>query len=285
MKFIKKAVAISLVALTLTFMVSFSASALTTYIGDFGYQLDGTTYEATIVNYVGSAAEPVIPSNVYGYEVTKISSSVFSDNKAIKKIEIPSSVQTIGDYVFSNCTSLEEAIIPSSVTTLGKGIFSGCSALNKASINASVSVLPQSIFYNCTALSNVTLSDTISGYGNYAFYNCTSLKSMTIPRAVNSIADTAFSGADSVKIYCFKDSYAHTFAESKGISYVLFQTGDVNLDTRVDINDATAIQMYIAGLLNLSDDSLSLADVNGDNAILVTDATELQKALVGLVTL
>lgn len=285
MKFFKKAIAISLVILTLTCMVSFSASALTTYIGDFGYQLDGTTYEATIVKYIGSETEPVIPSDVYGYKVTKISSSVFSDNTAIKKIEIPSSVQTIGDYVFSNCTSLEEAIIPSSVTTLGKGIFSGCSALNKAVINASVSVLPQSIFYNCTALSEVTLSDTISEYGNYVFYNCTSLKSMVVPSSITSIADTAFSGANSITLYCFKDSCAHTFAESKGISYVLFRTGDVNLDGNVDINDATAIQRYIAGHIELSDDSLSLADVNGDNAIMITDATELQKVLVGLVTL
>lgn len=285
MKFIKKAIAISLVVLTLTCMVPLSVSALTTYIGDFGYQLNGTTYEATIVKYIGSDKEPVIPSDVYGYKVTKISSSVFSDNKVIKKIEVPSSVQTIGDYAFSNCTSLEDATIPSSVINLGKGVFSGCSALSKAVINASVSALPQSTFYNCTALSEVTLSDTVTEYGNYVFYNCASLKSMIVPRAITSIADTAFSGADSIKLYCFKDSYAHSFAESKGISYVLFQTGDVNLDGKVDINDATVIQRYIAGHTDLSDSALSLADVNGDGAVMITDATELQKVLVGLVTL
>ena len=285
MKFIKKAIAVSLVVLALTSMFSVSASALTTYVGDFGYELNGTTKEASIVRYIGTDTEPEIPSEVYDYKVTKIKGSVFSDNKVIKKAVIPDSVQTIGDYVFSNCTSLEEAVIPSSVNSFGKGVFSGCTALGKAEINASVTSLPQSTFYNCTSLSDITLSEQISEYGSFAFYNCKSLRATVVPKTVTSISDTAFSGADIVKILCYKDSYAHTFAESKGISYVLLQKGDVNLDGRVDINDTTAIQRHIAGVSKLSDIGLSLADVNGDGAIQISDATELQKFLVGLIKL
>lgn len=285
MKFIKKTIAVSLVVLALISMFSVSASALTTYVDDFGYELNGTTKEASIVRYIGTDTELEIPSEIFGYKVTKVSGSVFSDNKVIKKAVIPDSVQIIGDYAFSNCTSLEEAVIPSSVNSLGKGVFSGCTALGKAEINASVSSLPQSTFYNCTALSDITLSEKISEYGSFAFYNCKSLKSIEVPKTVTSISDTAFSGADNVKILCYKDSYAHTFAESKGISYVLLQKGDVNLDGRVDINDTTAIQRHIAGVSKLSDTGLSLADVNGDGVVLISDATDLQKSLVGLIEL
>lgn len=285
MKYIKKGLATILVFLTLTLLFPVSASALTTYIGDFGYELNSTTKEAIIVRYIGKGTEPEMPTDVCGYKVTKISDSVFYENQVINKIVIPNSINTIGDYAFSNCTSLEKIVIPSSVNVLGKGVLSGCTALRKAEVNASVSALPQSTFYNCTSLTDVTLSDQINEYKNFTFYNCSSLKSLVVPRAVTSISDSAFSGAENLKIYCFKDSYAQIFAENKGISYSLFQKGDVNLDGRIDINDATAIQLYIAGKSEISDDSLSLSDVNGDGAILITDATELQKALVGLISL
>lgn len=282
MKIVKKSLALFLVLVTFALLFSVSASALTIYSGNFGYELNATTKEASIVRYIGTEEEPEIPSDVYGYKVTKINSSVFSDNNVIKKAVIPDSVQTIGDYTFSNCESLEEVVIPSSVNNLGKGIFTGCTALRKAEVNASVSVLPLSTFYNCTALSDITLSETISEYGDYAFYNCTSLESILIPETVTSISDTAFSGDNDIKFLCYKDSYAHSFAVSRGIEYVLIRMGDVNLDGEIAINDATDIQLHIAQIVALSDLGVSLADMNGDGTLSVVDVTALQCFLVDL---
>lgn len=53
--------------------------------------------------------------------------------------------------------------------------------------------------------------------------------------------------------------------------------GDVNLDETININDVTAIQMYLAKLtLNLYDDQATNADFNHDGVININDATSIQ---------
>lgn len=56
--------------------------------------------------------------------------------------------------------------------------------------------------------------------------------------------------------------------------------GDVNMDGIVNINDATAIQMYLAGNSpeNFNADA---ADINKDGGISISDATALQMILSG----
>lgn len=58
--------------------------------------------------------------------------------------------------------------------------------------------------------------------------------------------------------------------------------GDVNLDGKVNITDATAIQKYLAGSIEFSEVRKLNADVNGDGNITVTDATAIQKIIAGV---
>lgn len=52
--------------------------------------------------------------------------------------------------------------------------------------------------------------------------------------------------------------------------------GDVNLDTRVNVKDATLIQMHVAKLSTLTGNAFTLADCDGNNMISVKDATNIQ---------
>lgn len=58
--------------------------------------------------------------------------------------------------------------------------------------------------------------------------------------------------------------------------------GDVNLDGKVSVIDATAIQKYIVNLDTFNSTQKTVADVNGDGIVNVADATEIQKYIVGL---
>ena len=53
-------------------------------------------------------------------------------------------------------------------------------------------------------------------------------------------------------------------------------SGDVNLDSKININDVTLIQEYNVELEALSDRQQKLADYNGDGIIDITDATAIQ---------
>jgi len=62
-----------------------------------------------------------------GSACTTIGTYAFRNNP-IERIELPSSLTTIGKYAFAKCTSIEVAVIPSSVTTVGLNAFKGCSS-------------------------------------------------------------------------------------------------------------------------------------------------------------
>lgn len=60
--------------------------------------------------------------------------------------------------------------------------------------------------------------------------------------------------------------------------------GDVNMDGKINISDATEIQKGIASLVSLSDYQNKLADANGDGKTNVADATHIQKFIAGIIT-
>ena len=59
--------------------------------------------------------------------------------------------------------------------------------------------------------------------------------------------------------------------------------GDVNMDGKINISDATEIQKGIAGLVSLSDYQDKLADANSDSKTNIADATHIQKFVAGLI--
>ena len=63
-----------------------------------------------------------------------------------------------------------------------------------------------------------------------------------------------------------------------------YSLGDTNLDGKVNIKDATAIQKYAAGLAEFTEDALMVADVNVDEKVNVKDATAIQKYVAGIIT-
>lgn len=69
--------------------------------------------------------------------------------------------------------------------------------------------------------------------------------------------------------------------ESTGALLLEYLIGDVNVDYKINIKDATLVQKYIADLKDLSDLQLVLADANSDTKVDIKDATSIQKAIAG----
>ncbi len=60
--------------------------------------------------------------------------------------------------------------------------------------------------------------------------------------------------------------------------------GDADLDSKVNVKDATAIQKHAANLITLEGDAILAADADGDEKVNVKDATAIQKYAAGLDT-
>ncbi len=62
-----------------------------------------------------------------------------------------------------------------------------------------------------------------------------------------------------------------------------YEVGDVNKDGKVNIKDATAIQKYLAKLVEFDATQLILADCNKDNKVNIKDVTYIQKKIAKLI--
>ena len=55
--------------------------------------------------------------------------------------------------------------------------------------------------------------------------------------------------------------------------------GDINMDGKIDINDVTLLQKYLAYMVKLTEIQRFYADVNNDNAVNIIDATIIQRRI------
>ena len=62
----------------------------------------------------------------------------------------------------------------------------------------------------------------------------------------------------------------------------IYQIGDVNLDGELNIRDVTAIQKYIANMIEFTDDALSKADADYNLKINIRDASHIQHIIAKL---
>ena len=102
------------------------------------------------------------------------------------KIEIPGSVNSIGQYAFKDCHRLQNLIFSdnSQLTSIGSYAFNGCRSLTNVTFgdNSQLTSIGDDAFRNCTSLTSVDLGECtkLTSIGSYAFEGCSSLTSVTI---------------------------------------------------------------------------------------------------------
>jgi len=174
-----------------------SNSAVNSVYEGFRFEIVGNRTVA-ITGYTGNAAFLDIPSSIAGLPVTVIGNFVFSGNRRLTSVTIPSSVTSIGVQAFSECSNLTSVTIPSSVTSIGDTAFWGCRSLTSVTIPSSVTSIGERAFAGCSRLTSVTIPSSVTSISNGTFSECSSLTSVTIPSSVTSIRERAFWGCRSL---------------------------------------------------------------------------------------
>ena len=248
----------------------------------YGWELD---------EYLGSSSEVVLPWSFAKEYVTSIGDHAFNANTTVTSVVTTGVIESMGDYAFNGCSSLESIVLYSALTSLGVGCFYGTSALSEINLeDTSITAIPAYCFAQ-SSVTELALPATCTSIGNLAFYQCADLKTITIPESVTEISENAFMDCPDLVIYCYTDSYAHGYAESKGIVYILldapveleFLLGDADEDGSVSILDATTIQKNLASLIPDTTGMIKIAgNVDDDEELSIIDATSIQKWLATL---
>ena len=110
----------------------------TSALPSFALSYNNFTYEIVdesviITGYTGSETSIVIPSQINGSDVFKISDNAFKDNRKITSVTISSGVKDIGTSAFENCTSLATISLPDTIIHIGEKAIYNTAYYNNAS--------------------------------------------------------------------------------------------------------------------------------------------------------
>lgn len=132
--------------------------------------------------------------------------STFYFCKSLKEVNLPDSIEILGDLTFKSCEALEEIYMPDNVEIIGKECFAFCESLKNIDIPDSVKVIGANAFAKCTSLSAVALPDSLETIEEMTFFSCTSLSTIAIPDSVKTIRESAFSECSALTEIAIPDS-------------------------------------------------------------------------------
>ena len=173
---------------------------------------------------------------------TEIQRETFRECTALETVHIPDSVTNIAYMAFYGCTGLSSIDLPESLTYLGESafyetalsaieipkalsntggsVFNRCSALKKVTFEKGTTKVAYKLLQKCTGIEEIVIPDTVTAIDSLAFADCNNLKKVVIPDSVTDIRADAFKNCPDLTIEGNSGSYAQTFAQENGITFV-----------------------------------------------------------------
>ncbi len=126
--------------------------------------------------------------------INKIGENAFRENRSLTNINIrnQSTDVEIGEGAFAECIQLTSATLPSKLTKISDGMFSECKELTSITLPTTVTSIGGGAFSECTSLTSVNGIEQVTEIGNFAFYNCYYLSGITLNSGLNTLGDFAF---------------------------------------------------------------------------------------------
>lgn len=155
--------------------------------------------ECSIMAYIGTDTDVIVPTYLNGCKVTSIDSNAFAGNTSITSVTLGEGVTEIPDGAFQGCTSLVSLITDGEITSIGANAFNGCASL-EYEIPNTVTYIGDSAFEGCELLNSVTLTDAVTSLGTAIFNNCGDLFLTVNSSNLSVIKNAVSSGATEVYV-------------------------------------------------------------------------------------
>lgn len=172
--------------------------------------------------FTGTGLEEVDMSQCVNLK--NLSSSLFADCKALRKVILPPAIIEIPHQCFKGCSSLTEIKLDTNISVIGYGAFDGCTAFENIILPISLKEIRGTAFSNCAGLKEVVIPYGVEKLRNGSwggpFTNCVNLKSLYIPDTVTELGDQVISGSTNCIIYCNSDSPVAEICKKRSISYL-----------------------------------------------------------------
>jgi len=163
----------------------------------FLFRVRKETVDIAGITAENNSTDIVIPDEFDGVKITHIAMRAFSNKRSIRSVEIPDSVENIGELSFYICAALISLKLPKHLRIIDANAFNCCSHLTRVS-------LPEKTIH----------------LGRHAFYDCRNLEQIYIPDSVGYIGEDAFAHCHKLTISCKRGSYAEEYAKKNKLKFI-----------------------------------------------------------------
>ncbi len=192
----------------------------------------------------------------------------------VEKIELPEGLYAIPPRMLEY-SKIKSITLPSTVTKIYSSAFKECSNLEKIVLPEGVTEIHENAFFDCEKLRKIYVPESVTTLGNAVFLNDYNLSEIYYGGSEEQWKQISVGSSNSNLEKC--KIFFNCSAE-----VLNYELGDINMDDKLNVRDATAIQKYLAKMTQVDETQLILADYNGDLKVNVKDATTIQKKIAGL---
>ncbi len=118
----------------------------------------------------------------------EISGGMFAGCSSLEIVELPETMEEIGDYTFLSCEKLRDIRLPKDLKRIGDGAFKNCKSLKSINIPSNIKDIQKEVFCGCNELKDVVLPNGIINILDGAFKDCFHLRTIELPESLTNIS-------------------------------------------------------------------------------------------------
>jgi hypothetical protein len=140
----------------------------------------------------------VIPQEIGGYPVKIIASGAFHHRSELTEIELPDTIEYIGDYAFTKCDNLNEIRLPKNLLYIGDCAFLGATNLKIIIGGDNVTHIGCSAFY-ATEWFTMQMNEFVI-LGKVLYFYKGDTEKIILPKSISVLGSYAFRNSDITEI-------------------------------------------------------------------------------------
>jgi len=139
-------------------------------------------------------------------DLTEIAPYTFFGCSSLTNVQIPASVEVIGERAFKS-TDIRKVVLGENLTTIGVEAFFDCVALTEIQFaeQSALEIISDAAFGGCATLKEVKMPDTVRVMGGYAFMGCYALETVEVSAGLEEMGNYAFSITPTLSKFVMRD--------------------------------------------------------------------------------
>lgn len=178
---------------------------------------------------------PALETVILADSITSIDLRAFYMCSALKTVELPEHLLSIGNSAFAN-TALTEIRIPDSVTSIDPAAFINCASLTSVHLPEGLTGIAENTFSGCKSLRSINFPGTLKSIGKGAFWDC-KLSSVRLPEGLETLGEAAFY-TNALLVDLYIPGSVKTI--SKDAFYNCYELKNLTLSEGIETIDASA---------------------------------------------